>query len=128
MTETMFFNMSHLKLVKGEPPYLTIEEGEEQFEIATNYTAPGRNDCSDPTRFPKLGSVRKDSEDVLQYYWTPRGGNYTEEEAGSLHGWYKVPNLSQIEAWIFDSTADTPNGDAVEPDHPDSWLHLLGAC
>ena len=128
MTETMIFRMSHLKLVKGETPYLTMEEGEEQFEITPNYTPPGRNDCSDPTKFPKLGSVLKDSNDVLQYYWTPRGGNYTEEEAGSLHGWYKVPTLSQIEAWIYDSTADTPNGDAVEPDHPDSWLHLLGAC
>ena len=55
------------------------------------------------------------------------GENYTEE-AGSLHGWYKVPTLAQIEAWVFDSVADTPNGDPVEPDHPDSWLKLLGAC
>ena len=127
MTEVMTFKMSHLKLVTGEIPYLTKEEGEEQFEITPNYTPPGRNDCSDPSKFPKLGSVLKDSNDVLQYYWTPTGENYTEE-TGSLHGWYKVPTLAQIEAWVFDSVVDTPNGDPVEPDHPDSWLYLLGVC
>jgi hypothetical protein len=39
---------------------------------------------------------------------------------------YDVPNMEQIGAWIFDSVCETPEGDCVEPDHPDSWLSLLG--
>ncbi|WP_165873512.1 hypothetical protein [Parasulfuritortus cantonensis] len=39
---------------------------------------------------------------------------------------YEVPSLEQIEEWILDSVCETPEGDCVEPDHPDSWLSLLG--
>ena len=31
-----------------------------------------------------------------------------------------------IEEWTFDSVCFTPGDDEVEPDHPDSWLSLLG--
>ena len=36
---------------------------------------------------------------------------------------YPVPEMDQLEA---DSVCETPEGDIVEPDHPDSWLSLLG--
>ena len=39
---------------------------------------------------------------------------------------YAVPDMDQLEAWVFDSVCETPEGDIVEPDHPDSWLSLLG--
>ena len=39
---------------------------------------------------------------------------------------YEVPSMDEIEAWIYDSVCETPDGDRVEPDHPDSWLYLLG--
>jgi hypothetical protein len=39
---------------------------------------------------------------------------------------YEVPDLDQLEAWVIDSVCETPEGDIVEPDHPDSWLSLLG--
>ncbi|MBK6744573.1 MAG: hypothetical protein IPG66_17065 [Hydrogenophilales bacterium] len=39
---------------------------------------------------------------------------------------YDVPSMEQIGEWIFDSVCETPEGDCVEPDHPDSWLSLLG--
>lgn len=39
---------------------------------------------------------------------------------------YDVPSFDQIEEWAFDSVCETPDGDMVEPDHPDSWLSLLG--
>ena len=39
---------------------------------------------------------------------------------------YAVPALDEIEFWIFDSVCETPDGDIVEPDQPDSWLALLG--
>jgi hypothetical protein len=38
---------------------------------------------------------------------------------------YPVPEMDQLEAWVLDSVCETPEGDIVEPDHPDSWLSLL---
>jgi len=34
--------------------------------------------------------------------------------------------MAELEFWMFDSVCETPDGDIVEPDHPDSWLALLG--
>ena len=90
-----------------------------------------KNSKLDRFRISVYRSSKNISAQIIDDFNIPRAGNRGNnyaEEAGSLHGWYKVPTLSQIEAWIYDSTADTPNGDPVEPDHPDSWLHLLGAC
>lgn len=39
---------------------------------------------------------------------------------------YDVPPAEQIEWWVIDSVCETPDGDDVEPDHPDSWLSILG--
>ncbi len=39
---------------------------------------------------------------------------------------YEVPSMEQIGAWVIDSVCETPEGECVEPDHPDSWLSLLG--
>jgi hypothetical protein len=39
---------------------------------------------------------------------------------------YEVPDIEEIERWVYDSVCETPDGDQVEPDHPDSWLMLLG--
>ncbi|QPT38922.1 Uncharacterised protein [Oligella ureolytica] len=39
---------------------------------------------------------------------------------------YEVPDIQAIENWVFDSVCETPDGEMVEPDHPDSWLALLG--
>ncbi len=38
---------------------------------------------------------------------------------------YPVPSMEQIGEWVIDSVCETPEGDCVEPDHPDSWLSLL---
>lgn len=40
--------------------------------------------------------------------------------------WYPVPTMEAIEEWVFDSVCETPDEDMVEPDHPSSWLSLLG--
>ena len=39
---------------------------------------------------------------------------------------YPTPSEDAIEFWVLDSLCETPDGDIVEPDHPDSWLSLLG--
>jgi len=39
---------------------------------------------------------------------------------------YEIPDEEQLEEWVSDSICETPDGDCVEPDHPDSWLSLLG--
>jgi hypothetical protein len=40
--------------------------------------------------------------------------------------WWPVPTLEEVETWTLDSVCPTPDGDIVEPDHPDAWLSLLG--
>ena len=39
---------------------------------------------------------------------------------------YPVPTTEEIEEWVFDSVCFTLDEDEVEPDHPDSWLSILG--
>ena len=39
---------------------------------------------------------------------------------------YDTPDLAQLQHWVFEDVCETPEGDIVEPDHPDSWLSLLG--
>ena len=39
---------------------------------------------------------------------------------------YEVPDIPHLNAWVWDSVCETPDGDTVEHDHPDSWLLLLG--
>lgn len=40
--------------------------------------------------------------------------------------WHDVPTLAEVGEWTLDSVCPTPTGETVEPDHPDSWLCLLG--
>jgi hypothetical protein len=40
--------------------------------------------------------------------------------------WVPVPSTDALMEWSFDSVCETPDGRSVEPDHPDSWLRLLG--
>lgn len=40
--------------------------------------------------------------------------------------WYPVPTFEEVEEWVFDSVCFTPDEDEVEPDHPNSWLSILG--
>lgn len=40
--------------------------------------------------------------------------------------WCPVPTMGTIEDCVLDSTCPTPTEDEVEPDHPDSWLSILG--
>jgi hypothetical protein len=39
---------------------------------------------------------------------------------------YPVPTMEEMEEWVFDSVCTTPEEDDVEPDHPHSWLSILG--
>lgn len=39
---------------------------------------------------------------------------------------YAVPDAHTLEMWAFDTVCETPDGETVEHDHPDSWLSLLG--
>jgi hypothetical protein len=74
----------------------------------------------------KAGDITQDKHGRLRLYWEPVGGNYTAEEKHTLAGFYEVPCMGELEEMAFDSTALTPAEDAVETDHPDSWLRLLG--
>ena len=37
-----------------------------------------------------------------------------------------IPIMSDFMVWTLDSICPTPDGDPVEPDHPESWLSLVG--
>lgn len=39
---------------------------------------------------------------------------------------YDLPTLEELEQWSDEGGCETPDGDWVEPDHPHSWLRLLG--
>jgi hypothetical protein len=106
------------KVIGYEP--LTKDEGMQQY--------PADVDFQDAPKgaIPCTGNVYKNKKGVLRCYWIPAGGNYSSEEGDELTGWYDVPCLEDIEEWTFDSCCPTPAGDEVEPDHPDSWLSILG--
>ena len=73
------------------------------------------------------GAVRRNGKTgELEFWWLPRGGNYSDADAITLAGWYLVPCMADMETWCLDSVAETPAGDSVEPDHPDAWPRLLG--
>ena len=76
-------------------------------------------------RLPYLGAVKRSQSGSLWFYWIPQGQNY-RDQWGDLVGWYQVPTLEEVEQWTFSDTVPTPADDDLEPDHPDSWLRLLG--
>jgi hypothetical protein len=41
-------------------------------------------------------------------------------------GEYQIPDEETLREWMFDSVCETPDGDCVEHDHPDSWFSVLG--
>jgi hypothetical protein len=40
--------------------------------------------------------------------------------------WVEVPSLEELQEQDRDGICETPDGDSVEPDHPHSWLVILG--
>jgi len=95
------------------------EEACQQFEATINYD-PSKFDSEDETTYPTNGSVYRSKQGTLRCYWKPQCANR------ELEGWYDIPTNEEIEEWSFDSVAFTPDDDEVEPDHPDSWLSILG--
>lgn len=79
----------------------------------------------EPGRLPYLGAVKRSPSGSLWLYWIPQGANY-RATFDDLVGWYQVPTLEEVESWTFSDTVPTPADDDLEPDHPDSWLRLLG--
>jgi hypothetical protein len=99
---------------------VTDDEGTQQYPVDVDFQDAPKG------AIPCTGNVYKNKKGVLRCYWIPTGGNYSSEEQDELTGWYDVPDLEDIEEWTFDSCCPTPAGDEVEPDHPDSWLSILG--
>jgi hypothetical protein len=89
------------------------EDREKQFEADINWD-------SDKGGAPVNGSVYRNKRGILRCYWEP----VCEDK--DLEGWYDIPTNEEIEEWSFDSVCFTPADDEVEPDHPDSWLSILG--
>lgn len=98
---------------------LTEEGRQEQYPVECCFQDPLKG------QLPYNGAVYKNKKGVLMCYWIPQGKNYRHEQE-DLIGWYEVPTMEDIEEWTFDSCCLSPASDDVEPDHPDSWLSLLG--
>ena len=39
---------------------------------------------------------------------------------------WPLPSDAELQEWSIDSVCETPDGRSVEPDHPESWLSILG--
>jgi hypothetical protein len=96
------------------------EEGQQQYQAECDFQNAPKG------AIPCTGNVYRNKEGVLRCYWIPAGDNYSAEEKDELTGWYDIPTNEDIEEYSFDSVCYTPGGDEVEPDHPDSWLRILG--
>lgn len=94
------------------------DEGLQQFDAEPDFIpAPGR--------VPFNGAIQRKPSGSLWMYWMPQGANY-RATFDDLVGWYQLPTMAEIEEWSLGSTACSPCDDDVEPDHPDSWLRILG--
>jgi len=94
------------------------DEGLQQFDAEPDFIpAPGR--------VPFNGAIQRKPSGSLWLYWMPQGANY-RATFDDLVGWYQLPTMAEIEEWSLGSTACSPCDDDVEPDHPDSWLRILG--
>ena len=105
----------------------TEEEGSEQFEATVTYVQ------GETKRPAKSGDVRRNPDGLLVMYYYPSEDHpeHCPDENGMSYayqseGWYEVPSNEDIEEWSLDSVCFTPDESEVEPDHPDSWLRLLG--
>jgi len=94
------------------------DEALQQFEIEPDFIPA-------VDRIPWNGAVQRKPSGFLWLYWMPQGRNY-RDTFDDLVGWYQVPLMAEVEDWCLGSTACTPCDDDVEPDHPDSWLRILG--
>jgi len=90
------------------------EEGQQQYQAECDFQNAPKG------AIPCTGNVYRNKQGVLRCYWIPV---YEDKE---LEGWYDIPTNEEIEEWSFDSVCFTPGDDEVEPDHPDSWLTILG--
>ena len=99
---------------------VTEDEGMQQYPADVDFQDAPKGSI------PCTGNVYKNKKGILRCYWIPAGGNYSSQDQDELTGWYDVPCLEDIEEWTFDSVSFTPGDDEVEPDHPDSWLSILG--
>lgn len=97
---------------------ITEPESLEQYPLEVDFQP-------EPGRLPYLGAVKRSPSGSLWLYWIPQGANY-RATFDDLVGWYQVPTLEEVESWTFSDTVPTPADDDLEPDHPDSWLRLLG--
>ena len=62
----------------------------------------------------------KDGQDREEY-------KRVREAQGYIFQWVgKPPSIKTMEKWMEDGVAKSITGQRVEPDHPDSWLRVLG--
>lgn len=78
-------------------------------------------------RLPDGGAVKM-AGDVAQFGQVPGATMLAIwwQNGQSLPGWVPLPSIDAMMEWTMDSCCPTPDGRILEPDHPDSWLRLLG--
>jgi hypothetical protein len=64
--------------------------------------------------------------------WIETPKNYHRRDDGLMShkfwngNWYETPSIGDLENWLCDGICETPDGDMVEPDHPRSWVMIIG--
>jgi hypothetical protein len=89
----------------------------------TRHLLSGRARLRDPEGKPvkMIGDIGRigdiEGQTILAVWW---------HHGQKLPGWIPLPSIDAMMEWTLDSVCPTPDGRILEPDHPDSWLRILG--
>jgi hypothetical protein len=108
-------------------------DGAEQLPVTPTITPAGSgrvryaatlNNGKPRLRHPETGAALRMHGDVVAF----KGADpFVPVFRLWWHGvWVDVPTIAECMEWAADGIAETPAGDRVETDAPDSWLSLLG--
>lgn len=82
--------------------------------------------------------IRRRGNNITTVYWSKTPDGYRRRPDGTMSHyfvrlepntapeWVEGPSFADLEEWMMDGVCEAPNGDRVEPDHPRSWIRIIG--
>lgn len=114
-------------------PCVTLLSFDEIEPLLTRYTWLRFREYAEsltPAEAAELKASRDKAEQERYEREREREAEFEQPVIDSKVTWkgreYDPPSLGELREWQSDSVCETPDGEQVEPDHPDSWLILLG--
>ena len=117
------YNRDYGKSAEQFPADTTINKRDGKIWL-TRSLPSGKDRLRDPeTGMPvkmlgDIGRIGPIGETTILAIWWHHGQK--------MPGWIPLPSMDAMAEWTMDSVCPTPDGRILEPDHPDSWLRLLG--